>query len=362
MTRKGDHCKYEYVKTDLLFDFRKIYILYQPFLNQKPHLQSNIDLIYDFLRQFDLQIDVTNEEINQNIQHVLYPFKDYQVDRNDFQFTQNDKIGEGTSCKVYKAYQKSTNRYVAIKIFGEDYLMYNYPQLKRELALLLSLQEYNSKYIVTFIGYNAGDDLWVITDLYQGDLYSANSHLTPFQKTKIMFEIAEGMELLHSKQIVHRDLKTGNILLDVDTPKITDFGYARTNTPLDKTASVGTYNYMAPEVLAFEKTSASYGKSADVFSYARMAWELYSGVCPFQGQTDTDIISHIQNGVQLPFPKPLSTELKDLILCGCAHSPNARPRFTDIINRMIDKKISYPDADPNDIAAFYEEKKAARQP
>lgn len=75
-----------------------------------------------------------------------------------------------------------------------------------------------------------------------------------------MFEIAEGMEYLHDKHILHRDLKPLNFLLVGDTPKITDFGYSKSNLSLYNTERVGTPQYLAPEMLKGE----TYGYPADV--------------------------------------------------------------------------------------------------
>ena len=93
---------------------------------------------------------------------------------------------------------------------------------------------------------------------------------------KMGAEVARGMDYLHKRRVVHRDLKAANLLLDdAGCVKIADFGVARL---LDAgggvmTAETGTYRWMAPEII----THAPYDEKADVYSYGILLWELLTG-------------------------------------------------------------------------------------
>nr|GFC47583.1 serine/threonine-protein kinase HT1-like [Tanacetum cinerariifolium] len=98
---------------------------------------------------------------------------------------------------------------------------------------------------------------------------------------KISLELAKGLSFLHSKKIVHRDVKTENMLLDANgTLKITDFGVARVEAqnPKDITGKTGTLTYMAPEVI----DGKPYDRKCDVYSFAICLWEIYSCDMPYE--------------------------------------------------------------------------------
>lgn len=111
------------------------------------------------------------------------------------------------------------------------------------------------------------------------------SHKVPIDFFRIAAEIAMGMNYLHLCSIMHRDLKSGNILLDAHgTVKISDFGLSCVldlSGSHDLTAETGTYRWMAPEVIRHEP----YSTKADVYSFGIVLWEMITKDQPFRGLT-----------------------------------------------------------------------------
>eukprot|EP01018_Ginkgo_biloba_P002385 Gb_17557 [translate_table: standard] len=110
----------------------------------------------------------------------------------------------------------------------------------------------------------------------------------------LALDLAKGLSYLHSKKIVHRDVKTENILLDKNrTLKISDFGVARfeAQNPQEMTGCTGTLSYMAPEVLDLKP----YDRKCDVYSFGICLWEIYSCTEPYAKKCSAEIASAVVN-------------------------------------------------------------------
>ena len=133
-------------------------------------------------------------------------------------------------------------------------------------------------------------------------IWHCASHPTP-SLTQISSGVASGMDYLHKINIIHRDLKTANLLLDEnEVVKVADFGVARVK-PTDgtmMTAETGTYRWMAPEVIAHQ----FYNHKCDVFSYGILLWELVSGGdIPYPGYTPLQAaVGVVQRGLRPTIP------------------------------------------------------------
>lgn len=105
---------------------------------------------------------------------------------------------------------------------------------------------------------------------------------------KIAHQVAQAFEFLHASNIVHRDLKSYNILLDESlNAKVCDFGLARFKADLNRGTQqfAGTPTYMAPELFS----KKSYDEKVDVFAYGTLLWELVAREVPFNGWDTPDI-------------------------------------------------------------------------
>ncbi|XP_039009944.1 serine/threonine-protein kinase STY13-like isoform X2 [Hibiscus syriacus] len=109
---------------------------------------------------------------------------------------------------------------------------------------------------------------------------------------QLALDLARGLSYLHSKKIVHRDVKTENMLLDkTRTVKIADFGVARleASNPNDMTGETGTLGYMAPEVL----NGNPYNRKCDVYSFGICLWEIYCCDMPYPDLSFSEVTSAV---------------------------------------------------------------------
>ncbi|XP_069956488.1 mitogen-activated protein kinase kinase kinase 10-like isoform X4 [Cherax quadricarinatus] len=165
----------------------------------------------------------------------------------------------------------------------------------------------------------------------------------PSVLTDWAIQIARGMNYLHNQapvRIIHRDLKSSNVLLSesIDknelqfkTLKITDFGLAREVSKTTRMSAAGTYAWMAPEVI---KTS-TFSKASDVWSYGVVLWELLTGESPYKG-IDTLAIAYgvAMNKLWLHIPSTVPTNWRKLME-GCWElDPHARPVFEEILSKL----------------------------
>ncbi|XP_024517653.1 dual specificity protein kinase pyk3 isoform X2 [Selaginella moellendorffii] len=269
-----------------------------------------------------------------------------KLEINHRQLVLGKLIGSGTFGLVYEA--GWLHQIVAVKIFRPgDY------SFEKEFTALVTLQQHPN--VVSIIGFTRdveGKQCSIIMERMSMDLEKfigenkGAAGVPLVTAVSIMLQIAEGMAFLHSKNVIHRDLKPRNILvkyLEVGIlTKISDFGTAKTNFSTSQAASatvgVGTKIYRAPEVFRSENTDgkAKYSKKADVYSFAIICCYLVTGRLPFE-----DIIERIDFAIlvcaenkrpQLPVDCP--EELTTLIRSCWNRNAEERPTFGEICDRL----------------------------
>uniref|UniRef100_A0A2M4A599 Mitogen-activated protein kinase kinase kinase dlk-1 n=1 Tax=Anopheles triannulatus TaxID=58253 RepID=A0A2M4A599_9DIPT len=157
--------------------------------------------------------------------------------------------------------------------------------------------------------------------------------ITPQQLVSWSHQIALGMQYLHSHKIIHRDLKSPNILIgDNEVIKISDFGTSREwNEISTKMSFAGTVAWMAPEVIRNEPCN----EKVDIWSYGVVLWELLTGEVPYKNVDSSQIIFGVgNNSLYLPIPGSCPEGFKLLIKQCWSAKPRNRPSFKIILQHL----------------------------
>ena len=216
-----------------------------------------------------------------------------------------EPLGKGGMASVYRAYQPSLDREIAIKLIAEQYATDNAfaERFRREARSIARLRHPN---ILTV--YDAGEDrgqLYIAMELIEGDTLKEKVSGQPMAVDKALHyvaQVASALDYANKNGIIHRDVKPSNVLIDKDDRAVlSDFGIAKlaeSNVQLTSTGTgVGTPDYMSPEQAMGEELDAR----SDQYSLGVMLFELLTGRTPYSGDTP---IAVVMGHVSKPLPSP----------------------------------------------------------
>ncbi|XP_028773074.1 uncharacterized protein LOC114730206 isoform X3 [Neltuma alba] len=259
------------------------------------------------------------------------------------------ELGSGTYGTVYHGKWRGTD--VAIKRIKRSCFSGRSSELERltkdfwrEAQILSNLHHPN---VVAFYGVvpdGAGGTLATVTEyMVNGSLrhvlVKKDRLLDHRKKLIIAMDAAFGMEYLHSKNIVHFDLKCDNLLVNLRDPqrpicKVGDFGLSRIKRNTLVSGGVrGTLPWMAPELLNGSSNRVS--EKVDVFSFGISMWEILTGEEPYADMHCGAIIGGIvKNTLRPPIPPRCDPEWRKLMEECWSPEPDSRPSFTEITSRL----------------------------
>ncbi|EGV95079.1 Protein kinase C theta type [Cricetulus griseus] len=242
-------------------------------------------------------------------------------------FVLHKMLGKGSFGKVFLAEFKRTNQFFAIKALKKDVvLMDDDVECTMVEKRVLSLAWEHPFLTHMFCTFQTKENLFFVMEyLNGGDLMYHIQSCHKFDLCRATFYAAEiilGLQFLHSKGIVYRDLKLDNILLDRDGHiKIADFGMCKENMLGDAKTNTfcGTPDYIAPEILLGQK----YNHSVDWWSFGVLLYEMLIGQSPFHGQDEEELFHSIR--MDSPFyPRWLEKDAKDLLVKLFVREPEKR--------------------------------------
>ncbi|CAL2224553.1 unnamed protein product [Prunus armeniaca] len=211
-------------------------------------------------------------------------------------------------------------------------------QFQQEVKMLAALKHPN---IVRFIGGCRKPMVWcIVTEYAKGGsvrqfLMKRQSRSVPLKlAVKQALDVARGMAYVHALGLIHRDLKSDNLLIFSDKSiKIADFGVARIEVQTEgMTPETGTYRWMAPEMIQHRK----YTQKVDVYSFGIVLWELITGMLPFQNMTAVQAAFAVVNkGVRPIIPSDCLPVLGEIMTRCWDANPDVRPPFTEVV-RMLE--------------------------
>lgn len=276
----------------------------------------------------------------------------YIIDIKNYEI--KERIDSGGYSEEYKALDKSIGEMVVLKRI----LTKNSSKFKqsfiREVSIMASVEH---PFLLELIGFSIKYPLTIVTKYYpNGSLYSYRQtqrgkiKLNNTQRTLIAMGIAHSMMYLHSLGIIHRDLKSLNILLDDQLlPKLCDFGIARyvsNNTEL-MTHQIGTSLWMAPEMFLNE---GDYGPEVDVYSFSIILYELLTNEVPWLNLSRDMIVKKVFVEQRRPeIPRNTPSGLKSLIKMCWAQDPKSRPSFREIYEMFANGDVAFPDTDDRSV-------------
>ncbi|KAH9564225.1 hypothetical protein CY35_04G014500 [Sphagnum magellanicum] len=324
------------------------------------HFRGDIDSLISRIEEYKIGMfsrpkfvklaDCLLEKLQARISNHGHP---YVIDiSRDVEILYDHNLGSGSFANVFKC--QFLGVMAAAKVFHTNCI-----DVEKEAKLFSELQHPN---VVQFIGYGVkGCQSVIVSELMSKDL---RTYLVDEKKNagqgpplpllvaiNIMLQVAEAMNYLHEMGVMHRDLKATNVLINVlenqdgllsstsVQAKLTDFGESKGKLHGSRytTQMVGTTRWRAPEVFEDEANREKYTKSADVYSFAMLFFEVLTGEIPFADIGSTMVLQSIRDEIRPPLPHVdyCPGYLSALIQKCWATNPAEHPQFPKISQLLL---------------------------
>ncbi len=263
-----------------------------------------------------------------------------------------EEIGKGGMATVYRGYQPSMDRHVAVKVIRASMLgdSVGRDRFTREAKLIAKLEHPHLLPVYDFDG--AHDPPYIVMRFLEGGTLKQVMDADPLPPEEMLYmlrQVANALDYAHRQEVVHRDLKPSNIMIDLEgNAFVADFGIAHvTDAAKDLTGTgnaIGTPGYMAPEQA---KGKGGVDSRADVYSMGVIAYELLAGRGPFDHESAVEeLMAHLQEPVPdiTEFNANLDPEVNQVVQKALAKDRDERyatnGEFIDALSNALHKQAA----------------------
>ncbi|KAM9780985.1 uncharacterized protein ACBT44_022369 isoform 2-T2 [Syngnathus typhle] len=243
-----------------------------------------------------------------------------------------EQVGQGSFGRVHKGMKKFTGQVVALKFIPKMGRSNKELQsLKKEITIMSNLQHPNI--VKLFDSFETETEVIVVTEYAEGQLFQiieVDGSLPESQVCEIACQLVSALYYLHSRRILHRDMKPQNILFDKNgVVKLCDFGFARAMSisTMVVTSIMGTPLYMSPELVA-EKP---YDHTADLWALGCILYEIHTGIPPFRADSIFQLGQLIVSD-PIQWPDNMSSTCKSFLKGLLIKDPQMRLSWPDLLH------------------------------
>jgi len=266
------------------------------------------------------------------------------------QYKLTARLGRGGMADVYKAFHTGLSVYRAIKVIRPEFVSSDdfRARFQKEAQAVASLRHPNIVQIHDF-GTEDGN-FYMVMEFIEGndlkDLLKKEGRIRPISKVvDIIRQVASALDYAHKRNLIHRDIKPDNIMLNNEgLPILMDFGIAKLlteSTQLTQTGmGIGTPAYMAPEQA---KAIGELGPTADIYALSIVLFEMLTGTQPFSADTPMAVMLKAISD-PLPLPRTIANDISEglegIILKGAAKEPQDRYQSAKLLYEALKNYIN----------------------